>query len=747
MLKLIFRNFLILLIIFLLAAIFNGCGKPPLPPVITGIISGQAADPIESSAKDITGYTPIADAKVTIVDAEGVTHTTYTDSEGYYHFDNLSVKANTIINIIKELPDGGKKVYKDIIPLAVSSEENYDAGIADAESTALALVVEVLIELGQSQENVDLNEITSSDGFDELKENVQQAQQDNQDINTDNQINTQVEEIADNIVNPPTPEPTPTPTYTVTFNSQGGSAVSSQTVNHGGLVSKPTDPTKAGYTFGGWYKESGCTTAWVFASDTVTSAVTLYAKWTIKTYTVTFNSQGGSAVSSQTVNHGGLVSKPTDPTKAGYTFGGWYKEAGCTTAWDFDTDTVTSNVTLYAQWNINTYTVTFDKNGGNTEADPTTKTATHGGNVGTLPTAPTRTGCTFASWNTEAGGGGTEFTAATVVTASITVYAQWTCTVTFNSQGGSAVDSQNVNHGGLVSKPTDPTKAGYTFGGWYKEAGCTTAWDFDTDTVTSNVTLYAQWNINTYTVTFDKDDAGATGTMAAQTIASGSSANLTACGFSKTGWKFDGWAETSGGDVVYADEASYPMGTSDVTLYAQWTPPEVYALRDIGPAGGRIFYDDEADGVDDIAGARYLEAAPSDQSTGIVWAITDFQSTAVTGTLLTIGSGSANTDKIIVQNGAGSTYAAGIARAYGGGGYSDWFLPSKGELYKMWVNLKKGTDENSVTYTPVGGFAGSGYWSSSEDDASSAWVQFFGNGRPGVSNKTNNGWVRAVRAF
>lgn len=76
------------------------------------------------------------------------------------------------------------------------------------------------------------------------------------------------------------------------------------------------------------------------------------------------------------------------------------------------------------------YTVTFDKNGGNTEAIPTTKTTIHGGNVGTLPEAPTKTcGYTFASWNTQADGSGTEFTEITVVTADITVYAQWTGSV------------------------------------------------------------------------------------------------------------------------------------------------------------------------------------------------------------------------------------------------------------------------------------------------------------------------------
>jgi len=68
--------------------------------------------------------------------------------------------------------------------------------------------------------------------------------------------------------------------HTVTFDSQGGSTVSSQTVEEGGLVIKPTAPTKQGYTLRGWYKESGCKSAWEFASDTVTADVTLYAKWT-----------------------------------------------------------------------------------------------------------------------------------------------------------------------------------------------------------------------------------------------------------------------------------------------------------------------------------------------------------------------------------------------------------------------------------------------------------------------------------
>src|SRR5680860_806295 len=204
-------SFFILLFLssLILISLFPGC-LSVTPVTVTGTTSGYVAIPDDTS-KDLTGYSPIPGATVTIVDAEGVTHTVLTDENGYYYFNNISIKTNTIINITKDTEGGGKLIFKDIVPLAVSQEEDYDAGIADAESTATALVVEGLFNLGQVQEEIDLDEISSSDGFDELKEDVQQAQEDNQDFTTDNLVNTQAEEIADNIVNPPEPTPTPDP--------------------------------------------------------------------------------------------------------------------------------------------------------------------------------------------------------------------------------------------------------------------------------------------------------------------------------------------------------------------------------------------------------------------------------------------------------------------------------------------------------------------------------------------------------
>lgn len=158
-----------------------------------------------------------------------------------------------------------------------------------------------------------------------------------------------------------------------------------------------------------------------FASGNVCLVLPYNRKATapVVTYTVSFDTDGGSTVADQTVEAGQKATKPADPTKAGYNFKNWYADAEFTTVFDFD-NAINANTTIYAKW------------------------------------------------------------------AEL-------FTVTFNVDGGSAVASQEVEDGGLATAPSDPTKDGYTFGGWYKEDTLTTAFDFATDTITADTTIYAKW--------------------------------------------------------------------------------------------------------------------------------------------------------------------------------------------------------------------------------------------------------------
>ena len=350
-------------------------------------------------------------------------------------------------------------------------------------------------------------------------------------------------------------------TYTVSFDSQSGSAVTSQAINYGAKATTPTAPTRTGYTFSGWFKESACTNSWTFTSDTVTGNTTLYAKWTPISYAVTFNSQSGSAVTAQAINYNEYATTPTVPTRAGYTFGGWYKEVGCTTSWTFASDKILGATTIYAKWTINTYTVTFNSQSGSA----VTAKVTNYNTAITAPTAPTKTGYTFGGWYIEAGCTNA-YVFSTPVTADDILYAKWTIntyTVTFDSQSGSAVTPIVTNYNTAITAPTVPTRAGYTFGGWYNEAGCTSSYVFST-LVTVNDTLYAKWTANTCTVSFDTQG----GTVVTAKVTNYNTAITTPTAPTKTGYTFAGWYTEAACTNVYVFST---LVTADDILYAKWT--------------------------------------------------------------------------------------------------------------------------------------------------------------------------------
>ncbi len=215
-----------------------------------------------------------------------------------------------------------------------------------------------------------------------------------------------------------------TQALTVTFDSNGGSEVPAQNIVSGGKVVKPANPTRSGYVFNGWYLKN--LEEYDFNTP-VTSSFTLLAKWT-KAFTVTFDSNEGSKVDPQSVTKNEKAKKPADPTRAGYSFDGWYTTQMA--LYDFESP-VTKDFTLYAKWTPISYTIKFDANGG-TGSVPADITAVYDKNLNLPSNALTRTNLTASGWNTKPDGKGTHYDSSATVKnltdkkdAVITLYAQW----------------------------------------------------------------------------------------------------------------------------------------------------------------------------------------------------------------------------------------------------------------------------------------------------------------------------------
>ena len=370
----------------------------------------------------------------------------------------------------------------------------------------------------------------------------------------------------------PDVDPTkPDSNYTVTFEANGGSpAPDQQSIAYGGKIVMPLAMTKTGFGFGGWYSDAACVYQWNFDSYTVTSNITLYAKWDItgsSTCTVTFNANGGSsAPTQQSISYGGKVVMPPAMTKTGYGFGGWYKEATCTNQWNFDTDTVTGNITLYAKWDVNYHTVSFNANGGS--PTPTQQSIANGGKV-VMPPVMTKTDYGFGGWYKEATCTNKWNFSTNTVTGNITLYAKWDVnyhTVNFNANSGiPAPDPQSITHSDKVVMPPVMLKTGYSFSGWYKEAACTNQWDYATDTVSGNITLYAKWDLNYHIVNFEAN--GGSPTPNPQTISYGEKVTMPPA-MSKNSNSFGGWYKEA--DCTNQWNFAIDIVTVNITLYAKW---------------------------------------------------------------------------------------------------------------------------------------------------------------------------------
>jgi len=227
------------------------------------------------------------------------------------------------------------------------------------------------------------------------------------------------------------------------------------------------------------------------------------------TYTVNFDPLGGSSVDSiNAVPENTTISAPSTPTWTGHSFVAWYKELACSTLWNFSSDKVTGNITLYAKWIASApaanYMVTFDPLGGSSvgsiNAVPENTTIS-------APSTPTWTGYSFVAWYKELACSTLWNFSSDKVTGNITLYAKWIASapaiyiVTLDSLDGSAVGPVTAEANTTISTLPSPAKTANTFDGWYKDLGCLTAWNYSTDTVTGNVTLYAKWTPSTTALT------------------------------------------------------------------------------------------------------------------------------------------------------------------------------------------------------------------------------------------------------
>lgn len=356
--------------------------------------------------------------------------------------------------------------------------------------------------------------------------------------------------------------------FTIVFNSNGGTNIRSETVEYSSTAKKPEDPVKTDYTFAGWYSDSTLTTEYDFTQE-VTANIMLYAKWTLAIATVSFNSRNGSVVTPQKVTVGGKVTEPTPPTRTGYAFDKWYTNYAATHAFDFNTQ-ITDNITLYAGWK-QTCTIVFNSNGG---SGVSTQTVNIGG-LAIYPITPTKENYAFAYWCTDSGLQNA-FDFSVPVTSNITLYALWvqlSNTVTFNSQGGTHIDSQRVVIGGYATKPEAPTREGYKFVYWATDAEGTNQFRFNTMPINANITLYAKWTESTHSVVFDTDGGSEVDT---QTVKHGKRAIFpkipTKEKRSFEMWRIKKKVETEDGETEYQYE-EFDFNTAiieDITLYALW---------------------------------------------------------------------------------------------------------------------------------------------------------------------------------
>ncbi|EAF6112366.1 LPXTG cell wall anchor domain-containing protein, partial [Listeria monocytogenes] len=302
--------------------------------------------------------------------------------------------------------------------------------------------------------------------------------------------------------------------YNVTFNIDGNTS-EVKTVTEEDLIPEPTNPTKQGYTFDGWYDAETGGTKWDFTTGQMpANDLMLYAHFSVNSYQVNFDIDG--AVMNEAVVYDTLLNEPTAPTKQGYTFDGWYDAETGGNKWDFKTMKMPANdVTLYAHFTVSSYQVNFDIDGA------VTNEAIVYDALLNEPATPTKQGYTFDGWyDAETGGNKWDFKTMKMPANDVTLYAHFTINnyqANFDIDG--AVTNETITYDTLLNEPTAPTKQGFLFDGWYDAEVGGTKWDFNTMKMPANdINLYAHFSKETPLIPSPSDESDSKPTNGSITI-------------------------------------------------------------------------------------------------------------------------------------------------------------------------------------------------------------------------------------